>query len=179
MFAEESLSSPSMCSGCGILFPTNLDIHGENYLLENACRVSLEIRSAWEAAFSDYFPKEAPPEFVRGYMEAFLWAGVYVENEEGEIQHLDLSDEDPDSIISTKLWVDLEEDCNNFYSQVFSFILDDPKGAGMDFFLTRNRHGAGFFDRGYPADVEKKLMEAAHAFGTQEGWFDGKEVHAQ
>lgn len=38
---------------------------------------------------------------------------------------------------------------------------------GGDFALTRNRHGAGFWDRGY-GEVGDRLTEAAHAFG--EAW---------
>lgn len=38
---------------------------------------------------------------------------------------------------------------------------------GHDFWLTRNRHGAGFWDRGYPAQLSKRLTDSAHAFGEQ------------
>lgn len=34
---------------------------------------------------------------------------------------------------------------------------------GHDIWLTRNRHGAGFFDHSYDSDVEKALINAAHA----------------
>ena len=36
--------------------------------------------------------------------------------------------------------------------------------AGHDFWLTRNGHGAGFWDRGL-GEAGKKLTDAAHAFG--------------
>ena len=39
-----------------------------------------------------------------------------------------------------------------------------PAQIGHDFWLTRNRHGAGFWDRGYGDDGDK-LTEAAHAYG--------------
>ena len=35
---------------------------------------------------------------------------------------------------------------------------------GHDFWLTRNRHGAGFWDRGYSKKVENRLMEACSHF---------------
>lgn len=35
---------------------------------------------------------------------------------------------------------------------------------GHDFWLTRNRHGAGFWDRGL-CDVGRQLTEIAHSFG--------------
>jgi hypothetical protein len=37
--------------------------------------------------------------------------------------------------------------------------------AGHDFWLTRNGHGAGFWDGDWEESAGKKLTEAAHAFG--------------
>lgn len=39
-----------------------------------------------------------------------------------------------------------------------------PEQAGHDFWLTRNRHGAGFWDRGL-GEVGRKLTDLAHAYG--------------
>lgn len=39
--------------------------------------------------------------------------------------------------------------------------------AGHDFWLTRNRHGSGFWDRG-AGEVGTKLTEAAHAYGSSD-----------
>lgn len=44
-----------------------------------------------------------------------------------------------------------------------------PEQFGHDFILTANRHGAGYWDRGYGADGQW-LTEMAHAYG---------EMHAQ
>ena len=43
----------------------------------------------------------------------------------------------------------------------------DPGQIGHDFWLTRNRHGAGFWDRGL-GDVGDRLTKAAHAFGESD-----------
>ena len=40
-----------------------------------------------------------------------------------------------------------------------------PSQVGHDFWLTRNRHGAGFWDRGYGEDGDK-LSEAAKVYGS-------------
>jgi len=40
----------------------------------------------------------------------------------------------------------------------------DEYHAGIDFFLTRNRHGAGFWDRGL-GKVGDELSEHAHGYG--------------
>jgi hypothetical protein len=39
-----------------------------------------------------------------------------------------------------------------------------PAQIGHDFWLTRNRHGAGFWDRGL-GDLGDKLTAAAHTYG--------------
>ena len=39
---------------------------------------------------------------------------------------------------------------------------------GHDFWLTRERHGAGFWDRGYPRQLGQRLTDAAHAYGSLE-----------
>jgi hypothetical protein len=41
----------------------------------------------------------------------------------------------------------------------------DDAQNGHDFWLTRNRHGAGFWDRGY-GNVGKRLTDAAHVYGS-------------
>jgi hypothetical protein len=43
--------------------------------------------------------------------------------------------------------------------------LPKHQSAGHDFFLTRNGHGAGFWDRGYPEDLGEALSEASRKFG--------------
>jgi hypothetical protein len=41
----------------------------------------------------------------------------------------------------------------------------DEEQLGHDIWLSRNLHGAGFFDRGYDDDIEKRLMDSAHKIG--------------
>ena len=41
----------------------------------------------------------------------------------------------------------------------------DEEQLGHDIWLSRNHHGAGFFDRGYDNDIEKILMDSAHKLG--------------
>lgn len=47
-----------------------------------------------------------------------------------------------------------------------------------DFILTRNGHGAGFWDRGYPDGIGNRLTEACKAYGEADAYLgdDGK-VH--
>ena len=47
--------------------------------------------------------------------------------------------------------------------------------AGHDFWLTRNGHGAGFWDRGLPDAVGTALTDAAHAYGSEDWYVDDPE----
>ena len=59
-------------------------------------------------------------------------------------------------------------DCIEFvlanYHTLASVDLDRSYRHGEDFYLTRNRHGAGFWDRGY-GPIGRTLTQAAHAYG--------------
>ncbi len=41
----------------------------------------------------------------------------------------------------------------------------DSRMAGHDFWLTRNRHGAGFWDGDYPEPAASQLTKASHNYG--------------
>jgi len=48
----------------------------------------------------------------------------------------------------------------------------DMAQAGHDFYLTRNRHGAGFWDGDYPKDVGDRLTAACRPYGETYEWFN-------
>lgn len=53
-----------------------------------------------------------------------------------------------------------------------------PEQVAHDFWLTRNHHGAGFWDRGYGDDGDR-LTQAAHAYGSIDLYVgDDGRVHA-
>jgi hypothetical protein len=76
---------------------------------------------------------------------------------------------------------EMKKDCRRFYtkySETWSGHYQHPKYdddglAGHDFWLTRNRHGAGFWDRGFPDDIQELLTKSAHAFGEYHLWIGG------
>lgn len=64
-----------------------------------------------------------------------------------------------------------EKDLKDFFEANAEMI--DASGASYeqtahDLWLTRNRHGAGFWDRGYAPEVGRALTDAAHAMGSLE-----------
>ena len=59
----------------------------------------------------------------------------------------------------------MRNDVEDFFRANAADIVDlDPAQVGHDFWLTRNRHGAGFWGRGLGA-LGDRLTDAAHAYG--------------
>ena len=100
-------------------------------------------------------------EFERAYIECALWSSCDVDGESLD-QGRDASDVHPDTVRVMKT------DCADFRRANSALI--EAVGAtdaqnGHDFWLTRNHHGAGFWDRGYGV-VRDELTRAAHAYGS-------------
>lgn len=98
--------------------------------------------------------------FTRAYLECALWSSLIdAETEEyGDTNHL-IEDLAPEALAQAVA------DCAKFQADNFEDIYRLEKEAGHDFWLTRNCHGAGFWDGDWPEDVGKRLTNAAHAFG--------------
>ena len=55
---------------------------------------------------------------------------------------------------------------------------EEYKQAGYDFFLTRNRHGAGFWDGDWPESDGETLTKASHEAGSSEPYVgDNNEIY--
>lgn len=106
--------------------------------------------------------------FLRSYAVTALWSST---DDNGEPLDADYGVEDiaPDAMQA------MREDCADFIAgnaKDLSLYADkmaagewsQDEQAGHDFWLTRNRHGAGFWDRGI-GDVGERLTKAAHAYG--------------
>ena len=119
---------------------------------------------------SKKIPAPLSGDFVQGYLEAALWSSVIYRGEEGAEEegnedpfdkHYGVDDFTDDALIKSI------NDCNNFVrenGEKLSGASLDYGQHGHDFWLTRNRHGAGFWDRGYGV-VGKELSDAAKAYG--------------
>lgn len=65
----------------------------------------------------------------------------------------------------------IKADCEAFVSLANRDLIGlDAGQCGHDLALTRNHHGAGFWDRGY-GDLGDRLAEVAHSFGESNAWF--------
>lgn len=112
-----------------------------------------------------------PNQFFTAYVEAALWSSTYETEEDGESFPLDdgeheLAPETMDAMLS---------DCADFFAYCEAEGIDplpdyghgehsDAEMSGHDFWLTRNGHGAGYWDRGL--DTGDVLTEAAKTFGS-------------
>lgn len=71
---------------------------------------------------------------------------------------------------SSEAVAQMEKDAETFFSKaekVMQKTGGDPSQHGTDFWLTRNGHGAGFWDRGY-GEAGDKLTAFAEKFGKQD-----------
>jgi hypothetical protein len=119
-----------------------------------------------------FIPTRTPPDiddFTRGYFEAVEW----------------LLDDETDwgsASFAPETIADASEDCRAFvesnaadlarYCELTGRGMD---GAGVDFWLTRNGHGAGFWDRGEDP-VFRRLSDASKVWGGRDAYLgdDGR-----
>lgn len=114
--------------------------------------------------------------FFKSYIETALWASSDINNDENddsslENQNYSIDDFDEKSLDS------LHKDCVSFFSNNFEMIKDNPSLAGHDFFLTQNRHGAGFWDGDWPKEVGEKLTKKSHDYGETYFWIENDKVY--
>lgn len=108
--------------------------------------------------------------FTRGYLESALWSSTDESRDDGgdpldsnydfhDIQRASLESLVADCVEFQKVAAELLTEA---YSRDYS-----AARAGHDFWLTRNGHGAGFWDRDElsEGDLGDRLSEASDAFG--------------
>lgn len=110
-------------------------------------------------------------DFTRAYIECALWSSNDESDESGGVP-MDQIYEIEDIDLETR--EKMAEDCARFKEENAADLEQYPAGrewsgmemAGHDFWLTRNHHGAGFWNRdNVPEDVGERLTEASHRFG--------------
>ncbi len=106
-------------------------------------------------------------------IETLLWSTV-----DGQDDVLEPLDENYDaSDLTPEAVTELRGDLIQFValvaregsSKAFEIIMRDATQAAHDFILTRNHHGAGFWDRGY-GDAGDELTSFAHTFGSVDAY---------
>ena len=119
--------------------------------------------------------------FTESYMHSALWSSAMEDGSSFLDANYDISD------ISTETQAEMAADCRDFVlsnANDLTFVpteLSIPSVviSGTDFWLTRNRHGAGFWDKGLGARG-KRLTANAHAYGEYNLYLgDDGLVHGQ
>lgn len=114
---------------------------------------------------------------VEHYLIAEVWAAVIYldENTPVEADTIDAPIHD-DTVAAARadvlgfLDADVREICERHN-------IDDEQ-IGHDFSLTRNHHGAGFWDRGHGHDGQI-LTEKCRPYGETNWWFDGTHLRTE
>lgn len=119
-----------------------------------------------ESMYGDTVNKFSHPQeldrFTQAYFEAALWSSSDNADEQGGEQldkNYSMADIDPETIEKMKA------DCASFQEKTWDDIDVDVVRAGHDFWLTRNGHGAGFWDGDWPEDVGTRLTELSQKYG--------------
>lgn len=121
-------------------------------------------------------------DFRRGYAVAMAWANTYIDREPYEcLDAIATLESDglwhiaADSVPGADVVLDMT-DANAFMdraSTMLAYVTEkfgtDWGQHGHDFALTRNHHGAGFWDRGYSQHGDK-LTKIAATYGEAEVW---------
>lgn len=120
---------------------------------------------------TDYPPTIRPKidAFTRGYIECALWL---LDEEDPMFDQADVTD------LSEEALAEIVADCAAFQEEngddlyyAWAELGRDDEHLGHDFYLTRNGHGAGFWDRG-TEEVWERLTAASRPYGTQ-GLYSG------
>ena len=96
--------------------------------------------------------------FTTAYLEAALWSSLD-DNEEPLDKNYGVENFTPEALEA------LKSDCEDFQLNNAEDIASDLSQAGHDFWLTRNRHGAGFWDGDWAKDAGERLTKASHSYG--------------
>lgn len=113
-------------------------------------------------------------EFTQAYCIAALWTSEPEEITQGgdfETRGQEIAERLPN------YWLEqAKADCDRFQAENAELLEQAGTDSqnGHDFWLTRNYHGAGFWDRGYQDEIGDALTEAAHKFG--EAYLDWEEL---
>ena len=110
--------------------------------------------------------------FTRSYIETALWSSTFPEEgDDGRWRDIPMDRDFDVSDVHPETLAKMVKECRDFQDDaVFCDAMDDGaigslETAGHDFWLTRNHHGAGFWDGDYPAPWDRKLTALSHSFG--------------
>ena len=103
-------------------------------------------------------------EFTQGYVECLFWLSCNSDNP--EMEDCTLSDLAPETLASiVEDCADFQKGCAKLLELAYETGGYGESSAGHDFYLTRNGHGAGFWDRGL-GKVGDELSAMSKPYGS-------------
>lgn len=102
---------------------------------------------------------------LAAYVECALWSSTYCKSEDDDPRPMD-DNYGPEDLAPETL-AEMRADCEAFAADNAADLIgrwSDPELVGHDFWLTRNHHGAGFWDRG-EGERGDRLTRAAQVYG--------------
>lgn len=118
-------------------------------------------------------------DFIKGYVIALLWSEVS-DPDPGDPTggYFLVTDENVPDDFSQEAWLKIMRDCTDFElthgAEIGASECSRGSGdhsvmeqAGHDFALTRNGHGAGFWDGDWPKEIGERLTLASKSYGSQ------------
>lgn len=138
---------------------------------ETACELEPFIPEAVKPVNSEH--AKQIDQFINGYIACLLWSSH--DEPHDSLEEFELSDDAKKKC---------ETECRAFIEENLAALIEYshnvPRSAwmcaGHDFWLTRNRHGAGFWDRGLGV-LGEVLTEAAHKAGARSAYInDNNEI---
>lgn len=118
---------------------------------------------------------------LNAYCEAALWASTDVDGTSLDTLCLENGDIAGVDNIAENALQKAREDCESFFDAACTALARNPESfsekemvhMGHDFFLTRNHHGAGFWDSDNWCALDgKALTIIAHRFGEVNPYFE-------
>lgn len=107
--------------------------------------------------------------FFQSFIETALWCSSDMNSDSDtslQDQNYSIDDIDPNCLET------LKTDCQLFFDENYSKIQNDLDRAGADFWLTSNRHGAGFWDGNWEKEIGQELTEESHKYIERHFWVD-------
>lgn len=125
-------------------------------------------------------------EFIRAYITTSTWATNDESDPETGGEPLDDTYTDGADDFADEAIVSIVQECLMFMEENHDDLNCDGVNygpdfgqagrAGHDFFLTRNGHGAGFWDGDWPKEEGERLTEASRKFGESQPYIGDDEL---
>lgn len=162
LHAEHDLPREKRCAKCFTVYAHCHDPRHATpcpHYADTPCRACLD---ECDPSALQLVPFHELDDFTRAYITCALWSTNDGSDESGGCP---LDDNYGPEDIAPSALAAIIRDCAAFQEAHAEDIATDPSQAGHDFWLTRNGHGAGFWDGDWPEPAATRLTKAAKACG--------------